>query len=166
MLSLDHRPGSEADVNNCGLVGSNRSDIVRKSLMAPNHLSNIVIFWFLQACECYKTLRIIAKLESHLQVQSIKLTCLCCHFTTFRGAWSTFKPSVISAWQARVRVQPFIWPLTSSRNRLWKPITPLSLSSILPDNPSTEPHNSGYSGDSFNFPFALDTAWVYYLQRM
>ncbi len=56
LLSLDHRPGSKADANNCGLVGSNRSDIVRKSLMAPNHLSNIVIFWFLQMCECYESL--------------------------------------------------------------------------------------------------------------
>lgn len=40
-------------------------------------------------------------------------------------------------------------------------MTWLSLSPILPDNPSTEPHSSGYSGDSFNFPFALDDAWAY-----
>lgn len=51
------------DVNKSGSVGPNRSDIVRKSLMAPNHLSNIVIFWFLQAWESYKTLGKVAKLE-------------------------------------------------------------------------------------------------------
>lgn len=35
---------SRDDVNKCGLVGANRSDIVHKSLIAPNNHSSIMIF--------------------------------------------------------------------------------------------------------------------------
>lgn len=49
-------------------------------MTAPHNLSNIVIFSFLQTCEYYKTLQIIAKLEKEkhinqsgmMQVHSIK----------------------------------------------------------------------------------------------
>lgn len=44
------------DVKSCGLVGFNRSDAVCKFMTTPNNHSNIVIFWFLQTGEHYKTI--------------------------------------------------------------------------------------------------------------
>jgi len=44
---------SRNDVNKCGLDGANRSDMNHKSLIAPNHRSNIMIFCYVG--HCYKT---------------------------------------------------------------------------------------------------------------